>query len=127
MSRRPCAHCQRLWSAQTLVTVGAAELCPVCYKQRRWTRRLWPCRDCTLETDRTLVCHDECQRYAMHRALIWAGKPSANDRAAAEVTLEGNCGASVIAVRARSPKDKSRRRRGNSDDGKGKKPRDKYI
>ena len=24
MSRRPCAHCQRLWSAQTLVTVGAA-------------------------------------------------------------------------------------------------------
>lgn len=36
MSRRPCAHCQRLWSAKTLVTVGAAELCPVCYKQRRW-------------------------------------------------------------------------------------------
>lgn len=34
--RKPCAHCQRLWSAQTLVTVGAAELCPVCYKQRRW-------------------------------------------------------------------------------------------
>ena len=89
MSRRPCAHCQRLWSAQTLVTVGAAELCPVCYKQRRWTRRLWPCRDCTLETDRTLVCHDKCPRYAMHRALVWAGKPSASDRAAEEVTLEG--------------------------------------
>ena len=65
MSRRPCAHCQRLWSTKTLVTVGAAELCPVCYKQRRWTRKLWPCRDCTFETDRTLVCHDECQQYAM--------------------------------------------------------------
>ena len=89
MSRRPCAHCQRLWSTKTLVTVGAAELCPVCYKQRRWTRRLWPCRDCTLEADRTLVCHDKCPRYAMHRAFIWAGKPSKGDRAAAEVTLEG--------------------------------------
>ena len=99
MSRRPCAHCQRLWSTKTLVTVGAAELCPVCYKQRRWARRLWPCRDCTLETDRTLVCHDECPRYAMHRALIWAGKPSKGERAA-------DCGASAIAVRARSPKDK---------------------
>ena len=75
MSRRPCAHCQRLWSAQTLVMVGAAELCPVCYKQWRRARRLWPCRDCTLETDRTLVCHDKCPRYATHRALIWAGKP----------------------------------------------------
>lgn len=80
MSRKPCAHCQRLWSTQTLVTVGAAELCPICYKQRRWTRRQWPCRGCTFETDRTLVCHDKCPRYAMHRALIWA---------AAEVTLEG--------------------------------------
>ena len=89
MSRRPCAHCQRLWSAQTLVTVGAAELCPVCYKQRRRARRLWPCRDCALEADRTLVCHDKCPRYAMHSALIWAGKPSKGDRAAAEVTLEG--------------------------------------
>ena len=72
-----------------MVTVGAAELCPVCYKQRRWTRKLWPCRDCTLEADRTLVCHDKCPRYAMHRALIWAGKPSKGERAAAEVTLEG--------------------------------------
>ena len=54
MSRKPCAHCQRLWSAQTLVMVGAAELCPVCYKQWRRARRLWPCRDCTFETDRTL-------------------------------------------------------------------------
>ena len=89
MSRRPCAHCQRLWSTKTLVTVGAAELCPVCYKQRRWARRLWPCRDCTFETDRTLVCHDKCPRYAMHRALIWAGKPSASEKAAADVTLEG--------------------------------------
>lgn len=87
--RKPCAQCQRLWSAQTLVTVGAAELCPVCYKQRRWARGWWPCRDCTLETDRTLVCHDKCPRYAMYRALIWAGKPSKGDRAAAEVTLEG--------------------------------------
>ena len=25
MSRKPCAHCQRLWSAQTLVTVGTAD------------------------------------------------------------------------------------------------------
>ena len=49
----------------------------------------WPCRECTLETDRTLVCHDKCPRYAMHRALIWAGKPGKGDRAAAEVTLEG--------------------------------------
>lgn len=105
MSRRPCAHCQRLWSAQTLVRVGAAELCPVCYKQRRWTRGWWPCRDCTLETDRTLVCHDKCPRYAMHRALIWAGKPSAGERAATEVTLEGKLrsirhrGASKVAQR----------------------------
>ena len=68
---------------------GAAELCPVCYKQRRWTRGWWPCRDCTLEADRTLVCHDKCPRYAMHRALIWAGKPSKGERAAAEVTLAG--------------------------------------
>lgn len=35
------------------------------------------------------VCHDKCPRYAMHRALIWAGKPSKGERAAAEVTLEG--------------------------------------
>lgn len=82
MSRKPCAHCQRLWDAQTLVTVGAAELCPICYKQRRWTRGWWPCRDCTLETDRALVCHDKCPRYAMHRALIWAGKPGKGERAA---------------------------------------------
>lgn len=26
MMRKPCTHCQRLWSAQTLVTVGAAEM-----------------------------------------------------------------------------------------------------
>ena len=71
-----------------MVTVGAAELCPVCYKQRRWARS-WPCINCTPATGRTLVCHDECQRYAMHRALIWAGKPSKGERAAAEVTLEG--------------------------------------
>ena len=42
-----------------------------------------------MEADRTLVCHDKCPRYAMHRALIWAGKPSKGDRVAAEVTLEG--------------------------------------
>ena len=88
MSRRPCAHCQRLWSTQTLVTVGAAELCPICYKQRRWAR-VWPCRDCTLAPDRTVVGHDKCPRYATRRARIWAGKPSKGDRAAAEVTLEG--------------------------------------
>lgn len=86
MSRKPCAHCQRLWSAQTLVTVGAAELCPVCYRLG-WATM--PCWRCTPETGRTLVCHDKCPRYAMHRALIWAGKPSKGDRAAAEVTLEG--------------------------------------
>ena len=32
MSRRPCAHCQRLWSAQTLVTVGAK----VAAQQKAW-------------------------------------------------------------------------------------------
>lgn len=89
MSRRPCAHCRHLWSTQTLVTVGAAELCPVCYKQRRRARRLWPCRDCTFEADRTLVCHDKCPRYAMHRALIWAGKPSVGDRLADSVNADG--------------------------------------
>lgn len=41
MSRRPCAHCQRLWSAQTLVTVGAAELCPVCYRLGRVAAPCW--------------------------------------------------------------------------------------
>lgn len=91
MSRRPCAHCQRLWSAQTLVTVGAAELCPVCYKQRRRARRLWPCRDCTFETDRTLVCHDKCYLYAAHRKRIWAAKPSVGDRLADDVNNISKC------------------------------------
>lgn len=104
MSRRPCAHCQRLWSAQTLVTVGAAELCPVCYKQRRRARRLWAVQRLHVGGRPTLVCHDKCPRYAMHRALIWAGKPSKGERAAAEVTLEGKLRASVIAVPARLSK-----------------------
>ena len=86
MSRRPCAHCQRLWSAKTLVTVGAAELCPVCYRLGRATM---PCWRCTPETGRTATCHDSCLRYAVHNKLLQAGKPSASDRAAAEVTLEG--------------------------------------
>lgn len=86
MSRKPCAHCQRLWSAQTLVTVGAAELCPVCYRLGRATM---PCWRCTPETGRTATCHDSCLRYAVHAKLIAAAKLSASEKAAAEVTLEG--------------------------------------
>ena len=74
MSRRPCAHCQHLWSTQTMVTVGAAELCLVCYRLGRVTA---PCWRCTPETGRTATCHDSCTHY-----------------------------------------EESRRRRGNSDDGK---------
>lgn len=90
MSRTPCTHCQRLWSAQSLVAVGAAELCPVCYKQRRWARS-WPCINCTPATGRTLVCHDKCYLYAAHRKRIWAAKPSVGDRLADDVNNISKC------------------------------------
>ena len=90
MTRRPCAHCQRLWHAQSLVTVGAAELCPVCYKQRRRARS-WPCKDCTPETGRTLLCHDRCPRYAAHYKLFRAHKPSVGDRLADDVNNISQC------------------------------------
>lgn len=86
MSRRPCAHCQRLWSAKTLVTVGAAELCPVCYRLGRVTA---PCWRCTPETGRTVTCHDSCIRYAVYAKLIAVARVSEGERMAAEVTLEG--------------------------------------
>lgn len=86
MSRKPCAHCQRLWSAQTLVTVGAAELCPVCYRLG-WVAA--PCWGCTPDTGRTATCHDSCTHYAVYAKLIAAAKLSASEKAAADVTLEG--------------------------------------
>ena len=141
MSRRPCAHCQRLWSAQTLVTVGAAELCPVCYKQRRRARRLWPCRDCTLETDRTLVCHDKCPRGEQGRGRRPAEKHCAGAQSPGYdpewacgysrsdpgdcIDVGDWCTQSKLGQALRSAARvggvqsvKSRRRRGNSDDGK---------
>ena len=90
MPRKPCTHCQRRWSAQSLVTVGEAELCPICYKQRRWAR-VWPCKDCTLETGRTLICHDRCYLYAAHRKRIWDAKPSKGDRMADDVNHISQC------------------------------------
>lgn len=88
MTRKPCTHCQRLWHARSLVTVGTAALCPICYKQRRWVR-VWPCKDCTPETGRTLICHDWCPRYAAHYKLFRAHKPSVGDRLADSVNADG--------------------------------------
>lgn len=90
MTRKPCTHCQRPWHPQSLVTVGAAELCPICYKQRRWAR-VWPCRSCTPETGRTLICHDRCYLYAAHRKRIWDAKPSVGDRLADDVNNISQC------------------------------------
>lgn len=86
MVRKPCAHCQRLWNAQTLVRVGAAELCPVCYRLGRVAA---PCWGCTPDTGRTATCHDSCTHYAVYAKLIAAARVSEGERAAAEVTLDG--------------------------------------
>lgn len=88
MSRRSCAHCQRLWSAQTLVTVGAAELCPVCYRLGRVTA---PCWRCTPETGRTVTCHDSCIRYAVYAKLIAVARVSEGERIANDINNISQC------------------------------------
>ena len=88
MSRRPCAHCQRLWNTQTPVTVGAAELCPVCYRLGRVTA---PCWGCTPETGRTVTCHDSCIRSAVYAKLIAAARVSEGERMANDVNNISQC------------------------------------
>ena len=88
MSRRPCAHCRRLWSAQTLVTIGAAELCPVCYRLGRVAA---PCWGCTPDTGRTATCHDSCTHYAVYAKLIAAARVSEGERMANDVNNISQC------------------------------------
>lgn len=88
MARKPCTHCQHLWSAQTLVTVGAAELCPVCYRLGRVTA---PCWRCTPETGRTVTCHDNCVRYAVYAKLIAVARVSEGERIANDINNISQC------------------------------------
>lgn len=88
MARKPCAHCQHLWSTQTMVTVGAAELCPVCYRLGRVAA---PCWGCTPDTGRTATCHDSCTHYAVYAKLIAAARVSEGERIANDVNNISQC------------------------------------
>lgn len=71
-----------------MVTVGAAELCPVCYRLGRVTA---PCWRCTPETGRTVTCHDNCIRYAVYAKLIAAARVSEGERIANDINNISQC------------------------------------